>query len=388
MSGLTPSRVEAAALDLLPDLYTCRPDGWSRFLDRLSALTGSGLAAVHRYDFERRRGDFEHGVHAADKSFRDDYKSYYSPLNPYVRGSRRKLRTDRSVLGSDLLSLRRLEHTEFYCDFLRPQELHHSIGIVALSEATTNVSLTALRARRRGPYTAAEQELFTLLGPHLVQALRLRRRLGGLESTLDGLAAALDRMPQGAILLDHRDRPLVVNRRAGQLLAREDGLSLGPGGLAAARSDGTAALRRLLHGGERGAGDAVSRTGGVVLLPRPSARRPLSLLVVHPALSDPPADPALAATGGVKLVFVTDPEAEPRPPEEVLRELYGLTPAEARVTGLLLRGHSVTEAADELEVSRSTVRTHLKRIFSKTGTNRQAELVRLCLRSVAGVAGR
>lgn len=382
------THVEDAALGLLPELYTCRPDGWSRFLDRLSALTGSGLAAVHRYDFRRRRGDFEHGVHAVEERFRDEYKRYYSPLNPYVRGARRRLRTDRAVLGSELLPLSRLERTEFYCDFLRPQELHHSIGIVALTEPTANVSLTALRSRRRGPYTETEQRLFTLLGPHLLQALRLRRRLGAMESTLQGLSDALDRMPQGAILLDGRDRPLLVNRRAGELLARDDGLALGAEGLTAARSDGTAALRRLLHRRGSEPGDRLDQAGGTLRLARPSHRPPLSLLVVHPQLDRPSADPAVADPGDLKLVFVSDPDGAPRTAQSVLRDLFGLTTAEARVTGLLLRGRSVTEAADELGVSRNTLRTHLKRIFAKTGTHRQAELVRLCLRSVAGLAKR
>lgn len=376
-------RVEGEALELLPLLYSFEADGWSTFLGRLSSRIGSGLAAFHRYDFETQRGDFEHGVHVVDAKWREDYERYYSALNPYTQGNRPRLLTDRSVLGSDLLPFDRLVETEFYCDFLRPQKLHHSIGIVVVQERTVNFSLTALRDKRLGPFSADEQRLFTLLGPHLRQALGLRRRLGELEMTLEGLSAALDRMPQGALLLDDRNRPVAVNRRAEELLAEGDGLTLGPMGLAAARSDETALLRRLLHTGDRGDGDRLRQAGGVVKLPRPSLKEPLSVLVSHLALPEPLGDHA-----GLKLVFVTDPEAEPRAPEDLLRALYELTPAEARLTGLLLRGRTVTEAAEELEVTRNTARTHLKRVFSKTGTGRQAELVRLCLRSVAGVAGR
>lgn len=375
------ARVEAAAVELLPHLYSFEPKGWSTFLDRLSSRVGSGLVALHRYDFERRCGDFEHGLHTVDDAFRQQYRSHFSALNPYTRGNRRRLLTDRAVLGTELLPLDRLVETEFYCDFLRPQKLHHSIGIVAVKEKTTNVSLTALREARLGPFSADEQRLFTLLGPHVRQALRLRHRLGELEMTLEGLSAALDRMLQGAILLDDRDRPVIVNRRAQKLLAEGDGLTLGPNGLAAARSDDTAVLRRLLGNGNQGDGERLRQAGGVVKLPRPSYREPLSVLVSHLALSEP-----LGAHTGLKLVFVTDPETEPRPPEEILRALYGLTPAEARLTGLLLRGRTVSEAAEELRVTLNTARTHLKRVFSKTGTSRQADLVRVCLQSVAAVS--
>jgi DNA-binding CsgD family transcriptional regulator len=42
-------------------------------------------------------------------------------------------------------------------------------------------------------------------------------------------------------------------------------------------------------------------------------------------------------------------------------------------------GDSVEQIADELGVSRETVRSQLKRVFAKTGTHRQAELLRLVL---------
>jgi DNA-binding CsgD family transcriptional regulator len=51
---------------------------------------------------------------------------------------------------------------------------------------------------------------------------------------------------------------------------------------------------------------------------------------------------------------------------------------------LLSRGLSLEQAADQRGVSLNTARGQLKRIFSKTQTNRQAELVRLVLQGPAG----
>lgn len=62
---------------------------------------------------------------------------------------------------------------------------------------------------------------------------------------------------------------------------------------------------------------------------------------------------------------------------DLLRDVYGATAAEARVAIALARGDTLAEMADELGVSRETVRVHLKRLFQKTETNRQALLVRL-----------
>jgi DNA-binding CsgD family transcriptional regulator len=65
--------------------------------------------------------------------------------------------------------------------------------------------------------------------------------------------------------------------------------------------------------------------------------------------------------------------------QEVARTLWGLSPAEATLLALLVRGTSPTEAATQLGPAVDTVRKRLKVIFEKTGTHRQAELVSLAL---------
>jgi DNA-binding CsgD family transcriptional regulator len=57
--------------------------------------------------------------------------------------------------------------------------------------------------------------------------------------------------------------------------------------------------------------------------------------------------------------------------------LFGLTPGEERVVAQLVSGRGLTTAASRLNIALSTARSHLKHISEKTGTHRQAELVRL-----------
>lgn len=66
---------------------------------------------------------------------------------------------------------------------------------------------------------------------------------------------------------------------------------------------------------------------------------------------------------------------------------YAITPAESRLMQLLVQGMTVAEAADALGVSLPTARTHLARLFDKTGTSRQADLVRLAMSALAPTAG-
>ena len=60
----------------------------------------------------------------------------------------------------------------------------------------------------------------------------------------------------------------------------------------------------------------------------------------------------------------------------VLRAVYGLTEAEARLAMALCRGRSLAEVSDELKVAMSTLRFHLSALLAKTDTRRQSELVR------------
>jgi DNA-binding CsgD family transcriptional regulator len=130
--------------------------------------------------------------------------------------------------------------------------------------------------------------------------------------------------------------------------------------------------------GERGA-----RASGCALsITRPSLRRPYTLLVAP-----------LPATFGWFLpsrpraiVFVRNPADVTLTPTAHLRQLYGLTAAEAALTDEIVRGRGLQAAADALGVTLTTARTHLQRVFQKTQTHRQAELVRLITEMRAGFA--
>ena len=90
--------------------------------------------------------------------------------------------------------------------------------------------------------------------------------------------------------------------------------------------------------------------------------------------------------GVAAVLFVSDPEREVQTPEQFIRDLYGLTPAEARLAMLLGRGHTLNDAAGALGISRNTAHTHLSRIFMKTDTSRQSDLVRRLLTAPARLA--
>jgi DNA-binding CsgD family transcriptional regulator len=70
-------------------------------------------------------------------------------------------------------------------------------------------------------------------------------------------------------------------------------------------------------------------------------------------------------------------------PGELFVKRYGITPAECRVLMLLVQGMTPAEIADCLGLSLPTVKTHLTRVFDKTGAHGQAALMRLAVSALA-----
>jgi DNA-binding CsgD family transcriptional regulator len=90
------------------------------------------------------------------------------------------------------------------------------------------------------------------------------------------------------------------------------------------------------------------------------------------------ADHGCAARATV-LLLAREPDRSPRVTSAHLAELYNLTSAEARTAQALLAGKGPREIAAALNVGVATVHTRLHRVFDKTGTTRQAELLRLLM---------
>jgi DNA-binding CsgD family transcriptional regulator len=167
---------------------------------------------------------------------------------------------------------------------------------------------------------------------------------------------AIDHLVLGVVFLDRDGRALAMNRSAGRSFERR-GLD-GPWGK----------IPRALVERARGGGCGACHFDGLDVLVCPLSVMPL-------------VDQAAA------VAFITDPAQRIEAARERLGELYGLTAAEERVAAELMQGASVEEIAAELHLSPHTVRTQLKRIYGKTSTNRQGELIRLLLTGPAVVLG-
>jgi DNA-binding NarL/FixJ family response regulator len=184
---------------------------------------------------------------------------------------------------------------------------------------------------------------------------------------------ALERLPIGVIVLDGQGKVVFTNAAGGGFLAERDGISLSADGTCRASTPAeTKALRDCVRSvlENREGGD------GGIALSRSSMHRPLS------AIATPIDDPDGAGIARVAL-FITDPERQARPSRTMLQKLFRLTGSEAKIVQGLAEGKSLEEIAPEAGITLNSARTYLKQVFAKTGTNRQADLVRMVLTSPA-----
>ena len=151
------------------------------------------------------------------------------------------------------------------------------------------------------------------------------------------------------------------------------GIALVHGRLVAGHRDANAALQRLI-GTVLRPELRPQEVKAAVALPR-SQGRPLIAQAMPMVGSGP------ATTRHPKAILtLADPDENRIPSESILRQAFGLTPAEVRIAIGLCRGQSPQEIANAHGVNVSTVRIQLKTVYAKTETRRQAELVALLIR--------
>jgi DNA-binding CsgD family transcriptional regulator/PAS domain-containing protein len=308
-----------------------------------------------------------------DPEFARRWVEHFSVIDEWFLAWRSRLHCEgpESIATSEeLVDPSKLKRTEFFNDYLLPQDTVHQIGGAIVKDGAWFAGFTCLRPESRGPFGPEEVALLQMLFPHLQRAVQFERRMGELEGQQRASLDALDRLTTGVILLDSRGTILTVNRAAQQILDQNDGLTSGRDGIGGSKSLGALIGSAALTARRSGLSE-----GGSVAVPRPSGKRPFSVLVM-PASRDAFAPEAKRPS---VIVFVTDPEETPQTTPETLAGLYGLTAAESCLARRLMQGGSLVDSAEHLGVTHNTVRTHLQRIYDKTGTRHQGELIRLLI---------
>jgi DNA-binding CsgD family transcriptional regulator/PAS domain-containing protein len=278
------------------------------------------------------------------------------------------LRGQEVVIDQDILTEAEMAHDAMYNELLSPLGLQW-FAVVGFRAGSALWGTSIQRSLREGPFSANDKRVLAPLSQRLTEVATLSTALRRVAIT--SATSALDAVRQPAVAIDRTGRVLDANTLAHALFDRDIGIMGGRLHLGdvEARSHLEKLLERL-----RTCTEAVAFPAEPIVAKR-IGRQPvvIRMLPVPLAARGP-------FMGARSLLTLTPLEPKPGANPALLCKLFGLTPAEAKLASLIAEGLPPEGAAEELGIARETARNHLKAVFAKTGTHRQAEFVALVTR--------
>jgi DNA-binding CsgD family transcriptional regulator len=349
---------------LVDDIYECSfaPELWPNVLDRLARIS-----------------DAVGGTFFVASSTKVQSWTASEPLRA---GIELFARSDLLTRGQRVARLRATQHAGFvlepalyeteeemaadpvYKELLWPAGLGWGTGTAVPLPTGETLCLTLERFRTRGPVEASTIEQLDAFRPHLARSALMSGRLQLERARIASETLALLGLP--ALVFDHQGKVLAANQLIEALTEQirwhaRDRISLKDSSAHALYQQAVANL------------DVEGATPVLSFASR-GAEASAAMVVHIVPVRGQSRDIFQRCAGVLVMMPVTFPEA---PPVELVKSLFDLTPAEARVARSLTTGETIETIASNTGVSTNTVRTHMRGVFEKTGCNRQAEVVAL-----------
>jgi DNA-binding CsgD family transcriptional regulator len=366
---MPPTETELLRLALMAYEAAAEPELWPRFLELYNDAVFGDAVVLQVHDLGLNRSSILAGF-GISSPLKQSYNEHYSKLNVWRQRGREFYYPGAANLDQEQCPRPVLERSEFYNDYLRRIGAAHSMGAIIARRQNQAPTLTALRGPQKGAFGEDERKVAKFLLPYLSRAWALHEKL---ELIAAG-ESVLDRLPIGVVFLGAGADAVYVNLCAEEIFRANDGLSLANGELSASDRAADTQLRRAIDHSLSPDQPFGSRAVGAR---RASGRRAYQV-VIAPLRTRLRQFTGTAAP--LAVVLITDPE-QPGPAKlDLLVQLYGLTPKEAEIAVNLSQGKTVEQTAEQLGMTYQTARTHLRRLFIKTGTSRQTELLLLLAR--------
>lgn len=361
--------------DFIGEIYDCAidPSRWDDVLVRLRHAIGAVNAQLVLQELPTGRYLIRKSVNIEPywlQRQEDMADAIYELGVPILNDKKRPIDEPFSVVQAVPTEV--FERNRYVNEWARPQAIGDSAGLIVMQEETRVANFGCGRLEADGPYTEQELAVFRLLAPHLRRAVIISNILDVSTIVSTTLRQTLDTLSVAVFLVDNRARILHANQAGAAMLDDGDAAKRERDCLTTGQP---AADKALLAAIARAAqGDSALSAAGIGV---PIKSRSGAVLLAHvlPLNSEHAARDWIP--GGVAAIFVAGASAGPHVAVEALMALFDLTPAEARVVVEMVTGRSVEEIAQTLGIAKGTVRTHISRIFMKTGTNRQGELIAL-----------
>jgi DNA-binding CsgD family transcriptional regulator len=279
----------------------------------------------------------------------------------------------------DLVPYGEFQEGRFYREWAEPQGFVDAANAVLEKSVASCAYLSVIRNQTQGMVDDAMRRRMAMIVPHVRRAVLISKVIDLKQAEAATFADVTDGLGAAMFLVDASARIVHANAAGDALLQERDFLRAVGGRLVAVEASTDQSLREIFAAAASG-DNALGRKGIAVPLVALDGERYVGHLL--------PLTAGKRRDAGVKYeavaaLFVQKAALEMPSVPEVIAKTYKLTPTELRVLLAIVTVGGVPEVAATLGIGETTVKTHLGRLFDKTGSGRQADLVKL----VAGFSG-
>jgi DNA-binding CsgD family transcriptional regulator len=379
MSSISDKKVYKLVGQIYETAKDHSSEAWLDVYEQMSQILVSGAGSLSLYSDKSSNFDFV--AHNLDKELVAQYNDYYQYISPF-RQKIVEMNTGEIFNRGEHLSDQGFAETELYQDCFKKYGIFNYQYQVLFKNSNVSGGVSFSRPATMNNFGKSESNLLKLVIPHLQRAFQVYMKIAEIERDKRMMIECLEKISENIIVVDKTGKIVYLNKNAKNLIEQDNGLQISRDGmLTAILAHETKKLRILCQSVFNPDINSKINFGGILQISRSAGLRPLSV-VISPFSEQ---NSGNFSSETFALLFINDPHQKVERLEPILREMYGLTAAEAKIAAILAQGNSLNEACQTLSIKQNTVRTHLKRIFSKTDTNRQSELVKLVLSSPANL---
>lgn len=370
--------MDPEVLSLIGDIYDASidPELWTHALHRITDFIVGCSALLFVQDFVNQRGQFYFNWNdnpEFTRSFFDRYMKI-SPLSPHLMMTHE----GEVFTASSLMPYEELRASRFFQEWCVPQGYTDLVGVTLERSAASVANISVGRDQSQGLMDDEAVRRMTLLAPHIRRAVLIGKVIELHKLEAAAMSDALDVLAAAMFLVGARGGVVYANAAGRAMLAEGAVVSDRRGTLALTDPEASASMAVALEAA-RGGDGAVATRGVAIPFSDTAGKQFVAHVMPLTSGARLAAGAAHAATAAV---FVREAGLSLPTPIETVAKLHGLSSSEVRVLYAVLEVGGAAEMASMLGLSEATVRTHLQHLFAKTGTKRQADLVKL----VAGFA--
>ncbi len=374
---------QTLVLKTVGQLYeaAANPEYWPQTLKAMAHLFDAFMAQLSSYNPSDASLNFGiiHGLEY-DQEGIDRYAAL-SSTDPMSQAA--VLYPGKAIRCGQVASREEIEATRLYKEVLYPANIEYRMATLVGDPGKHVMALALSRGRDAPDFDDDDVALISEFTPYFRRAMELYSNLSSSQTAGNVALAALDSLSIGIAILDANASTLHVNVAGQTIIEDRGGLVIRNGHLTAERAEDAAELahqvRRMAAMGSGASGVRGGSVPGEMIAVHRAAGGSALPLTISPLNREEGLDLPFDRVGQVVIVVFTDPDRQLEVPSELQQRLYGLTPGEALLLEKLVMGLSLEEAAADMGIVRETARKRLGDVFQKTGTNRQAGLIRLVL---------